>query len=45
MDFREIYRGDEDSIISAPVRGKLRAVVNTLMNFRVIQNSGNFLTS
>jgi hypothetical protein len=45
MDLGEIGFGDMDWIHLAQDRGRWWAVVNTVMNFRVPQNAGNFLTS
>jgi hypothetical protein len=44
-DLREIGWKVMDWIHLAQDRGQLRALVNTLMNFRVSYNSGNFLTN
>jgi hypothetical protein len=45
MDFREIGFGDVDWIHWAQDRNRWRALVNTVMNLLVPENSGNFLTS
>jgi hypothetical protein len=45
MDLREIGFGDVDWIQWAQNRDRWRALVNTVMNIRVPQNAGNFLTS
>jgi hypothetical protein len=45
MDIREIVFGDVDWIHLAQDRDRWRALVNTVMNFWVPQNAGNFLTS
>jgi hypothetical protein len=42
---REIGFGDVDWIHWAQDRDRWRVVVNTVMNLRVPQNAGNFLTS
>jgi hypothetical protein len=44
MDLREIGFGDVDWIDLAQDRDRWRALVNTVMNLRVPQNAGNFLT-
>jgi hypothetical protein len=45
MDLKEIGFGDADWINLVQDRDSWRAVVNTVMNLRVPQNAGNFLTS
>jgi hypothetical protein len=45
MDLREIGLGGLDWIYLAKDRDKWRTLVNTVMNFRVLQNIGNFLNS
>jgi hypothetical protein len=45
MDIREIGFGDVDWIHWAQDRDRWWALVNTVMNLRVPQNAGNFLTS
>jgi hypothetical protein len=40
-----IYRGSSNWIDLAQDRDKWQAVVNTVMNLRVPQNGGNFLSS
>jgi hypothetical protein len=44
MNLREIRFGDVDLIHWAQDRDSWRAIVNTVMNLRVPQNVGNFLT-
>jgi hypothetical protein len=45
MDLREIGFGDVGWIHLTQDRDRWRALVNTVMNLRVPQNAGNFLTS
>jgi hypothetical protein len=45
MDLREIGFGDVNRIHWAQDRDRWRALVNTVMNLRVPENAGNFLTS
>jgi hypothetical protein len=45
MDFQEVGYVGTDRIELAQYRDILRAFVNAVMNLRVSQNSGNFLTS
>jgi hypothetical protein len=45
MDLKEIGWGDMDWIDLAQDRDQWRALVNTIMNFRVPQNFGKFLSS
>jgi hypothetical protein len=45
MDLREIGFGDVYWLYWAQDRDRWRALVNTVMNLRVPQNEGNFLTS
>jgi hypothetical protein len=44
MDLREIGWGGMDLIDMAQNRDQWRALVNTIMNLRVSQNAGNFLS-
>jgi hypothetical protein len=45
LDPAEVWRGDVQWIELSQDRDRWRALVNVLMNLRVPQNSGNFLTS
>jgi hypothetical protein len=45
MDLREIGWDDMDWIDLAQNRDQWRALVNTVMNLRVLQNAGKFLSS
>jgi len=45
VDLKEIVGEDMNWISMAYVRGKLRAVGNTIMIFQVLLNAGEFLTS
>jgi hypothetical protein len=45
VNHREIGFGDVDWIHWAKARDRWRALVNTVMNFPVPLNAGNFLTS
>jgi hypothetical protein len=45
MDLREVGWGGMDWIDLAQDRGHLRALVDTVMKFRVPENFGNFLSS
>ena len=44
MDLQEVGRGGIDWIDLAQYRDRWRALVNVVMNLRVTQNAGNFLT-
>jgi hypothetical protein len=44
MDLTEIEREGVEWVHLADDRGQLRDFVNTVMNLRVLQNAGNFLT-
>jgi hypothetical protein len=44
MDLREIGWGFMDSIIQAQARDQWRALVNMVMNLRVLYNIGKFLS-
>jgi hypothetical protein len=45
MDLKEVGWGSVDWIDMAQDRDRWRAVVSAVMNLRVTQNAGNFLTS
>ena len=45
MDLREVGWGGMDWIAPAQDRERRRALVNAVMNYRVKQNAGNFLTN
>jgi hypothetical protein len=45
MDLKEVGWEDMDLIYLAQDRDRWRAVVSAVMNLRVPQNAGNFLTS
>jgi len=44
MDLRKVGCGGKDWIDLGQKKGRRRALVNTVMNLRVPQNAGNFLT-
>jgi len=45
MDFQEVGCGAMDWIEMAQDRGRWWALVSAVMNRRVLQNAGNFLTN
>ena len=45
MDLEEVGRDCGDWMELAQDRGRWRALVSTVMNYRVPQNAGNFLIS
>jgi hypothetical protein len=45
MDLRVVGGGGVDWVDLAKDRDKWRALVNAVMNLRVLQNAGNFLSS
>jgi hypothetical protein len=45
MDLRQIGWGGTDGVDLAQDRGQWRALLNMVMNFRVTQNVGKFLSS
>ena len=45
MDLQEVGRGCGDWMVLAQDRDRWRALVSTVMNFRIPLNAGNFLIS